>query len=198
VLVTAAAAAVSRPWACLLASRSGRRFKGVRRRKWGRFICEVRDAAGKRIWLGSYDSEEGAARVYDAAARVLQGTSAWLNFPFRSPRAHTPGDGGYAPGAPHQSGGPPQGWEPSGSGTGWGRPCRQHSQGLPGKHRGYTQEGTGGSGRHRQGTAGDKLLCTQEGTGGGPKMRLWLCQAVVKVQGPALGGAVYRVRTDIA
>lgn len=65
--------------------RNGRRFKGVRRRKWGRFVCEIRDAIGKRTWLGSYDTEEEAARVYDMAARIMQGDGAWLNFPNEQP-----------------------------------------------------------------------------------------------------------------
>lgn len=74
------------PWGLFSSPpRGGRRFKGVRQRKLGRYICEIRDAAGKRIWLGSYESEERAARIYDAAARVLQGKSAWLNFPTESP-----------------------------------------------------------------------------------------------------------------
>lgn len=65
--------------------RRGRKFKGVRHRKWGKFVCEIRDAMGERIWLGSFDKEEDAARVYDMAARILQGPGAWLNFPHEAP-----------------------------------------------------------------------------------------------------------------
>ncbi|KAI3443527.1 hypothetical protein Pfo_000192 [Paulownia fortunei] len=52
------------------------RYKGVRMRKWGN-----RD----RIWLGSYDTAEEAARAYDAAVFCLRGPSAVLNFPHDPP-----------------------------------------------------------------------------------------------------------------
>lgn len=61
--------------------RNGRQFKGVRRRKWGKVVCEMRGAQGRRIWLGSFETEVEAARVYDEAARIFQGEKAWLNFP---------------------------------------------------------------------------------------------------------------------
>ncbi|XP_068658066.1 ethylene-responsive transcription factor ERF017-like [Aristolochia californica] len=65
----------------------GSRFKGVRMRKWGKWVAEVRlPNSRKRIWLGSYDTPEKAARAYDAAVFCLRGPGATFNFPDNPPR----------------------------------------------------------------------------------------------------------------
>ena len=86
-----------------------RGYKVVRRRRWGKWVSEIRvPGTRERLWLGSYATPEAAAVAHDTAVYFLRGGAgagaaagdvAALNFPERAAAAYGAGVGGAGSGS---------------------------------------------------------------------------------------------------
>ncbi|KAK2968957.1 hypothetical protein RJ640_028467 [Escallonia rubra] len=72
-----------------------KKYRGIRRRKWGKWVSEIRvPGTQERLWLGSYSKPEAAAVAHDIASYCLRGASSLekLNFPLMLPAARLGSD----------------------------------------------------------------------------------------------------------
>lgn len=75
---------------------SGAKYRGIRKRKWGKWVSEIRvPGSSERLWLGTYTSPEAAAIAHDIAYYCLRPESSSslhkLNFPSMLPPNVQPG-----------------------------------------------------------------------------------------------------------
>ena len=65
-----------------MATKTAKLYRRVQQRHWGKWVTEISLPKNRtRLWLGTFDTIEEAALVYDNTAFKLRGKFARLNFP---------------------------------------------------------------------------------------------------------------------
>nr|XP_043616209.1 ethylene-responsive transcription factor ERF110-like [Erigeron canadensis] len=67
-------------------NRPKKKYKGVSLRPSGKWGVEIMVQGKQRQWLGTFETEEEAARAYDIASIRYRGNKAKTNFPLESYR----------------------------------------------------------------------------------------------------------------
>lgn len=66
-------------------SNNNGKYVGVRQRPSGKWVAEIKDTTQSiRMWLGTFETAEEAARAYDEAAFLLRGSNTRTNFGHRA------------------------------------------------------------------------------------------------------------------